>query len=104
MACKIFKHVRTTKEALKYNLDDVVEGTVGTNIQAWLFVVPVWVIFAWIIGQPFSLRFDLSKTALLGIASYIPAKILEDSRTKWLDGAALVTAYVVSTLGLHLSR
>ena len=105
VACKFLQHMRTIVKALiQFQLDSVIDWTVGANVLLSLFVVPIWILFAWIVGQSFTLLLDLQELAIVGIASWIPAKVLENSRTKYLDGVALVVTYIVAILGLYLAR
>ena len=79
---------------------------VGLNI-AWesskqivLFVAPVLVLFAALVGVPLNLAFRPFEVAAVAVAVIATALVALDGETNWLEGAFLMCVYLVLALGL----
>lgn len=71
---------------------------VDDAIQFVLFWAPVLVLLGWIIGQPFSLLFDLFEVAILIGSCFLLNYVTEDSKTNWAEGTMLVGLYFMVAL------
>lgn len=81
--------------ALKNKVDISIE--IGTNsaTQIALFVIPVLAFSSLLMGNPFSLFFTLFEIAAMLFAVMIINYLSSDGRCNWLEGAQLMTVYLI---------
>ncbi|BGP17887.1 hypothetical protein JCM10213_000965 [Rhodosporidiobolus nylandii] len=92
------EHVTAITVATKNKLDLSLAVAVGSSIQIALFVIPVLVLLAWVIGQPLDFLFDPYETLLVFLCILSVNLAISDSRTHWMEGLSLMAAYVVIAL------
>ncbi|KZV68298.1 hypothetical protein PENSPDRAFT_22999 [Peniophora sp. CONT] len=86
---------------------------VGSSIQTALFVIPLMVLFGWVLDKPMALLFDPFESVVLfisGKVSYTDARmriqahflsvhtmgyVIADGKSNWLEGALLISLYVI---------
>lgn len=70
---------------------------IGTSsaTQIALFVVPILVIVSSVLGHPLSLVFSLFELVAIILAVMITNYISTDGRCNWLEGAQLITVYLI---------
>jgi Ca2+:H+ antiporter len=74
---------------------------IGSSVQIALFVTPVLVLASLFIGPaPMDLAFPVGLVLLVLISVLITAQVANDGRSDWLEGAQLLTIYVVLALTL----
>ncbi|XP_028555107.1 vacuolar cation/proton exchanger 1a isoform X2 [Dendrobium catenatum] len=81
--------------ALKNKLDITLGVTLGSATQISMFVVPLSVIMAWIMGMQMDLDFKLLETGSLVGSILITLFSLRDGTSHYLKGFVLVLAYLV---------
>ncbi|KAL0909207.1 hypothetical protein M5K25_020054 [Dendrobium thyrsiflorum] len=81
--------------ALKNKLDITLGVTLGSATQISMFVVPLSVIMAWIMGMQMDLDFKLLETGSLVGSILITLFSLWDGTSHYLKGFVLVLAYLV---------
>merc|ERR1712194_967866 len=67
---------------------------VGSGCQMLLLVTPFCVIMGWVLDAPMSLDFHPFQALVLALSVLIVNLILGNGETNWLEGAALVVAYL----------
>jgi Ca2+:H+ antiporter len=60
-----------------------------------LFVAPVLVFLALILGHPMDLVFDRLELLVLALTTAIFAFVANDGRSNWLEGAQLLALYLI---------
>jgi len=69
-----------------------------------MFVVPLSVLVAWIMGVPMDLDFNLLETGCLFLAILVTAFTLQDGSSHYLKGLLLVFFYIVISLCFFVLR
>uniref|UniRef100_A0A1D1ZCJ2 Vacuolar cation/proton exchanger n=1 Tax=Anthurium amnicola TaxID=1678845 RepID=A0A1D1ZCJ2_9ARAE len=81
--------------AFKDKLDITLGVSLGSATQISMFVVPLSVIVAWIIGITMDLDFQLLETGSLLVAVLVTTFTLQDGSSHYLKGLVLLLCYVV---------
>ncbi|KAJ6837412.1 vacuolar cation/proton exchanger 1a [Iris pallida] len=81
--------------AFKNKLDITLGVSLGSATQISMFVIPLSVIVAWIMGVQMDLDFKLLETCSLLIAVVVTAFTLQDGTSHYLKGLVLLLCYVV---------
>ncbi|KAF9649535.1 calcium/proton exchanger [Thelephora ganbajun] len=89
------EHTTAVMVARKGKFDLAMSVAVGSCIQIALFVIPVLVIVAWGLGKPLTLFFDPLETLCLFLSVIMVKFAIEDGRTHWMSGTALVAVYIL---------
>ncbi|KAK1357155.1 Vacuolar cation/proton exchanger [Heracleum sosnowskyi] len=89
------EHVGSVIFALKNKLDISLGVSLGSATQISMFVIPLCVIVAWIMGIPMDLDFGHLQTATLASAIVLTTLTLQDGTSHYLKGLVLCLAYVV---------
>jgi len=89
------EHTTAVVVASKGKFDLAMSVAVGSCIQIALFVIPFLVIVAWGLGKPLTLFFDPLETLCLFLSVLIVKFAIEDGRTHWMSGTALVAVYIL---------
>ena len=63
-----------------------------------VFVAPLMVIIAWVLGLPLTFEFGLLETVAAFLAVLIANAIASDGKSNWLEGAMLLGTYAVLAL------
>lgn len=81
--------------ALKNKLDITLGVALGSATQISMFVVPLSVLVAWIMGIQMDLDFKLLETGSLFISVLVTAFTLQDGTSHYLKGVLLLLCYIV---------
>ncbi|PON51163.1 Calcium/proton exchanger CAX [Parasponia andersonii] len=81
--------------AFKNKLDITLGVALGSATQIAMFVVPLCVIVAWIIGIKMDLNFNLLETGSLALAIIATAFTLQDGTSHYMKGFVLLLCYLV---------
>ncbi|XP_054784476.1 vacuolar cation/proton exchanger 3-like isoform X2 [Prosopis cineraria] len=81
--------------ALKNKLDISLGVALGSATQISMFVVPLCVVIAWIMGIRMDLDFNLLETGSLALAILVPSFTLQDGTSNYMKGLVLLLCYVV---------
>ena len=89
------EHFTAVLVAGKGKMDLSISIAVGSSVQIALFVAPVMVLLAWILGVQLPLEFGLLETAATFVAVLITISILNDGKTNWLEGVLALACYSI---------
>ncbi|KAI3514060.1 hypothetical protein L1887_12376 [Cichorium endivia] len=89
------EHAGSIIFAFKNKLDISLGVAMGSATQISMFVVPLCVIIAWIMGIPMSLDFGILETGCLAFSILLTALALQDGTSHYLKGVTLTLAYIV---------
>ena len=92
------EHFTAVIVAGKDKMDLSLGIAIGSSVQIAVFVAPLMVVFAWVMGVDLSLEFGPLETAATFLSVLVANSILRDGTTNWLEGAMLLACYVI--LGL----
>ncbi|XVF76818.1 hypothetical protein PTKIN_Ptkin13bG0297400 [Pterospermum kingtungense] len=81
--------------AFKNKLDISLGVALGSATQISMFVVPLCVVFAWIMGINMDLNFNLLETGSLALSIIAVAFTLQDGTSHYLKGLVLLLLYIV---------
>ncbi|KAJ1396164.1 Sodium/calcium exchanger membrane region [Sesbania bispinosa] len=81
--------------AFKNKLDISLGVALGSATQIGMFVVPLCVIVAWILGLKMDLNFNLLETGSLALAIITTAFTLQDGTSHYMKGLVLLLCYIV---------
>ncbi|KAL3536517.1 hypothetical protein ACH5RR_004978 [Cinchona calisaya] len=88
------EHAGATIFAFKNKLDISLGVALGSATQISMFVIPLSVIVAWIIGINMDLDFNLLETGSLALSIIITALALQDGTSHYMKGLVLLLCYV----------
>jgi Ca2+:H+ antiporter len=71
------------------------EIALGSSLQIALFVAPILVIVAAIMGQELSLSFNVFEMVALASSGIVGVFVFKDGRSNWLEGAQLLALYLL---------
>ena len=89
------EHSTAVLAALKNKMDLSLGIAIGSSLQIALFVTPVLVFASYLFGWPMSLEFSLPEIAAVALAVWIVAQISGDGECNWLEGAQLLSVYLI---------
>lgn len=89
------EHAGSIIFAFKNKLDISLGVALGSATQISMFVVPLCVIVAWIMGVAMDLDFSLLETGSLAFAIIITAFALQDGTSHYMKGVVLSLCYIV---------
>ncbi|KAH1155292.1 hypothetical protein GLYMA_18G200500v4 [Glycine max] len=81
--------------AFKNKLDISLGVALGSATQIAMFVVPLCVIVAWIMGIDMDLNFNLLETGSLALAIIVTGFTLQDGTSHYMKGLVLLLCYIV---------
>jgi Ca2+:H+ antiporter len=100
----VAEHLVAVQVAARDQMDLSVEIAVSSSLQIALFVAPVLVFISLIFGHPLQLIFIEIELVALIAGVVITAFVSEDGESNWLEGAELLTIYVILALAFFLIR
>ncbi|CXH80016.1 cation/H+ antiporter [Plasmodium berghei] len=89
------EHLTAVTVAIKNKVDLTMGVAVGSSAQIALFVVPITVLFGWILNKPMTLAFSPLSSVILVISVIVTMAIVQDGESNWLEGVLLITAYLI---------
>ena len=92
------EHFTAVSVAAKNKMDLSFAISIGSSTQIAVFVAPLMVIIAWILGVPLTFEFGILETIAVFLAVSIANLIAADGKSNWLEGLMLLSTYAV--LGL----
>jgi len=95
------EHSTAVLVAAKNQMDLAVNIAVGSSIQIALFVAPVLVFAAMLMGQPFDLHFSLFEVIAVTMAIGVLSLVSQDGECHWMEGALLLAVYVIIALAFY---
>ncbi|KAK3018996.1 hypothetical protein RJ639_003604 [Escallonia herrerae] len=89
------EHAGAVIFAFKNKLDITLGVALGSATQIAMFVVPLSVIVAWIVGINMDLDFNLLETSSLALAVIVTSFTLQDGTSHYMKGFVLLLCYIV---------
>jgi Ca2+:H+ antiporter len=98
----VAEHLVAVQVAARDQMDLSVEIAVSSSLQIAMFVAPVLVFISLLFGNPMQLIFNPLELIALIAGVVIAAFVSEDGESNWLEGAILLTIYLILALGFFL--
>jgi Ca2+:H+ antiporter len=95
----VAEHLVAVQVAAKNKMELSLAISVGSSLQIALFVAPLLVFISLLMGNPLTLVFNEFELIALMAAVLIGGLVSLDGETNWLEGAMLLTIYVIIALG-----
>ncbi len=95
----VAEHLVAVQVAAKNKMELSLAISVGSSLQIALFVAPLLVFISLLMGNPLTLVFDRFELIALMAAVLIAGLVSLDGESNWLEGAMLLTIYIVIALG-----
>ena len=89
------EHFTAVSVAAKNKMDLSFAISMGSSTQIAVFVAPLMVVIAWMLGVPLTFEFGMLETVSAFLAVLIVNIIASDGKSNWLEGALLLGTYVV---------
>lgn len=87
--------------AARNKMDLALGIAIGSSAQIALFVAPVLVFTAWLMGKPMSLIFVPMEIAGIALAVLIVEMISSDGETTWFEGVQLLAVYLILAVAFY---
>lgn len=98
------EHISAVSVAMKDKMDLALGIALGSSVQIGLFVMPATVVIGWATGKDLSLKFPSSEVYVYLASVVIVSLCLSNQRSNWLEGALLVSTYVIIAVGVYYER
>jgi Ca2+:H+ antiporter len=98
----VAEHVVAVQVAIRNEMDLSVEIAVSSSVQVALFVAPLLVFVSLAMGHPLTLVFNTFELLAVGSACIIAAFVAMDGESHWLEGAALLSVYMILAVAFFL--
>ena len=92
------EHFTAVSVAAKNKMDLSFAISIGSSTQIAVFVAPLMVIVAWILGVPLTFEFGILETIAVFLAVSIANLIAADGKSNWLEGLMLLSTYAIPGL------
>ena len=92
------EHFTAVTVAKRDKMDLSFAIAVGSSTQIAVFVAPVMILLAWIVGVDLGFNFGIFETIAVFLSVLIANTIAADGKSNWLEGAMLLACYTI--LGL----
>ena len=89
------EHFTAVSVAAKNKMDLSFAISMGSSTQIAVFVAPLMIVIAWMLGVPLTFEFGMLETVSAFLAVLIVNIIASDGKSNWLEGALLLGTYVV---------
>jgi Ca2+:H+ antiporter len=89
------EHFTAVTVAKRDKMDLSFAIAVGSSTQIAVFVAPLMVLIAWIVGVPLDFNFGMFETIAVFLSVLIANAIASDGKSNWLEGAMLLGTYAI---------
>ncbi|KAF8840135.1 calcium/proton exchanger [Paxillus ammoniavirescens] len=89
------KHITALRKSVGDRMSRSVHGVVGSSLHTALFVIPLLITLAWMLGKQLTLVFDPLQSIVLLLSVLTVDYIIQDGRSNWLKGLILVCLYIM---------
>ena len=96
------EHFTAVTVAKRDKMDLSFAIAVGSSTQIAVFVAPLMVLLAWLVGVELSFEFGLFETIAVFLSVLIANAIASDGKSNWLEGAMLLGTYAIMAAAFFL--
>ncbi len=89
------EHASAITMAIKNKMDLALQVTIGSATQIAMFVAPFLVLVSLLSPQPMSLIFNSFELIAIVLSVVLVNLVVADGESNWLEGAQLMTAYLI---------
>jgi Ca2+:H+ antiporter len=95
------EHSTAVLMALRNKMDISINIAVSSSTQVAMFVAPALIFISLLVGHPMTILFSNFELIALTAAVVIGVLISIDGKSHWLEGAQLLTAYIIVALAFY---
>ena len=95
------EHFTAVSVAAKNKMDLSFAISIGSSTQIAVFVAPLMVVIAWILGLPLTFEFGILETIAVFLAVTIANLTAADGKSNWLEGLMLLGTYAILGLAFY---
>ena len=95
------EHFTAVSVAAKNKMDLSFAISIGSSTQRAVFVAPLMVVIAWILGLPLTFEFGILETIAVFLAVTIANLTAADGKSNWLEGLMLLGTYAILGLAFY---
>jgi Ca2+:H+ antiporter len=95
------EHSTAVLVAVKNQMDLAVTIAIGSSLQIALFVAPVLLLIAHMMGVKFDLHFSVMEVIAVVLAVGVMSMVSQDGETHWMEGVMLLAVYVMLALAFY---
>jgi Ca2+:H+ antiporter len=95
------EHSTAVMMALRNQMDLSVGIAIGSSTQVALFVAPVLVFASYAMGRPMDLVFSTFEVLAVTIAAAVATLVAMDGESNWMEGAQLLSVYVILGIAFY---
>lgn len=96
------EHTSAISMAVKKRMDLSLQISIGSATQIAMFVMPLLVLMSLPLHHTMDLVFNIFELITIMLAVYVTKTVVEDGETHWLEGAQLLTAYIIIATAFFL--
>ncbi len=96
------EHFTAVTVAKRNKMDLSFAIAVGSSTQIAVFVAPVMVLIAWIVGVDLGFNFGVFETIAVFLSVLIANTIASDGKSNWLEGTMLLGTYAIMGAAFYL--
>eukprot|EP00442_Polarella_glacialis_P009911 CAMPEP_0115090796 /NCGR_PEP_ID=MMETSP0227-20121206/25674_1 /TAXON_ID=89957 /ORGANISM="Polarella glacialis, Strain CCMP 1383" /LENGTH=480 /DNA_ID=CAMNT_0002482073 /DNA_START=151 /DNA_END=1593 /DNA_ORIENTATION=+ len=89
------EHAASVTFAYRNKMEIALGSAVGSAVQISVFVIPLVVVYGWILDKPMTMNFHVFETAVMLLTTMSIGIVLMDGKSNWLKGALLLMAYLI---------
>jgi Ca2+:H+ antiporter len=86
----VSKGVTIIKRARRCEMDFVMKSVVHSILQILLLVIPLLIVLGWLIGQSFTLDFNVFEGTVFFLSLIIMTSTIQDGKCNYFDGIMLI--------------
>jgi Ca2+:H+ antiporter len=91
----VAEHLVAVQVAIKNHMDLSMEVSISSTLQIALFVAPVLMFVAALMGRELSFSFNQFELVALAAAAIVAVFVVKDGKSNWLEGAQLLALYAI---------
>jgi Ca2+:H+ antiporter len=84
------KSLNIVAMARRNEMDSVMRTVLNNILQIILFIIPVLILFGWIINQPFILDFNIFEGIVLFLTLVVITCTIQNGKANYFDGFMLI--------------
>ena len=96
------EHFTAVTVAKRDKMDLSFAIAVGSSTQIAVFVAPVMILIAWVVGVDLDFDFGIFETIAVFLSVLIANTIASDGKSNWLEGAMLLGTYAIMGAAFYL--
>ncbi|KAF8859242.1 hypothetical protein BDZ45DRAFT_782930 [Acephala macrosclerotiorum] len=86
----------------KRRIDFAIRTILNSVLQISLLIIPFLILFAWTLGVPMMLNFDVFEATVFLLAIIVVSLVVQDGKTNYFEGIMLIGTYIVIMVSFYI--